>query len=60
MESLFDRFLHSEYFKQCPHGEFYERCPICTMVFFLCVNRYERQLPWLPKDVCKLIFAKIK
>jgi hypothetical protein len=63
MESLFSRFLNSDYFKRslCPHGAlFKEGCPTCMMVVFLCINHYDRQLPWLPKDICKLIFAKIK
>jgi hypothetical protein len=43
----------------CSHDQFFMDCRICQMLTLLCINKYDRQLPWLPKDVCKLIFQAL-
>jgi hypothetical protein len=49
----------SYHYLLCHHGTLDMICSTCQILTLLCINKYHRELPWLPEDVCKLIFEKL-
>lgn len=43
----------------CRHDKLYHDCRRCQMTTLLCINQHG-ELPWLPKDVCKLIAKHLR
>jgi hypothetical protein len=54
-------FINEDIFTdmRCSHNISKMSCQRCQIFNLLCINHYDRQLPWLPKDVCKLIFKQL-
>jgi hypothetical protein len=45
---------------RCRHEKTEADCPQCQMLAFLCVNSYSKELPFILKDLSKLIFKELK
>lgn len=57
MNLTFSSFIFEDI--RCSHKNLEMYCRRCQIFTLLCINSYDRQLPWLPKDVCKLIFKQL-
>ena len=56
--NIIEMMLHArkESMEECRHGSPLIECRHCQMLAFLCINRHYECLPWIPPEVCKMIY----